>query len=89
MDTRESDAGNAKSESLSQVLQRLRSKGSARRIREKIKIGLDDQVIDIFSNFKSPEFDQLIPIAVVMKWQPAIDTGGVLRQVFNNVFVSC
>jgi len=86
--TQESEAGNAKSESLSQVLQRLRSKMSARGLREKIKIDPDDQVMDVFSYYKSPEFDQLIPIAMVVKGQPAIDTGGVLRQVFREVFLS-
>lgn len=88
VDTQESEAGNAKSESLSQVLQRLRSKMSARGMREKIKIDPDDQVMDVFSYYKSPEFDQLIPIAMVVKGQPAIDTGGVLRQVFSEVFLS-
>ena len=28
----------------------------------------------------------MIPIFVYLKGQPAIDTGGVLRQVFSNVF---
>lgn len=86
--TQESEAGNAKSESLSQVLQRLRAKMSARRMREKIRIDPDDQVMDVFSYYKSSEFDQLIPIAMVLKGQPAIDTGGVLRQVFSEVFLS-
>lgn len=88
VDTQESKAENAKSGSLSQVLQRLRSKMSARGMREKIKIDPDDQVMDVFSYYKSPEFDQLIPIAMVVKGQPAIDTGGVLRQVFSEVFLS-
>ena len=88
VDTQESEAGNAKSESLSKVLQRLRAKMSARGMREKIKIDPDDQVMDVFSYYKSPEFDQFIPIAMVVKGQPAIDTGGVLRQVFSEVFLS-
>ena len=48
VDTQESDVGNAKSESLRQVLQRLRSKVSAKGMSEKIKINLDDQVIYTF-----------------------------------------
>ena len=48
VDTQESDVGNAKSESLRQVLQRLRSKVSAKGMREKIKINRDDQVIYTF-----------------------------------------
>ena len=39
------------SESLSQVLQRLRAKMSARGMREKIKIDPDDQVMDVFSYY--------------------------------------
>lgn len=44
--------------------------------------------MDVFSFYKSPEFDQLIPIAMLVKGQPVIDTGGVLRQVFSEVFLS-
>ena len=67
---------------------RIRSKMSARGMREKIKIDPEDQVMDVFSYYKSPEFDQLIPIGMVVKGQPAIDTGGVFRQVFSEVFLS-
>ena len=82
----EADAGNAKPQSLSQVLQRLKSKMYMRGMREKIKIDPEDQVMDVFSYYKSPEFDPSVPIAMVVKGQPAIYTGGVLRQVFSEVF---
>ena len=81
-------AGIAKSGSLSQVLRRLRSKMYSRGMREKIKIDADDEVMDVYSYYKSPHFDPLTPVSMVVKGQPAIDTGGVLRQVFSEVFLS-
>ena len=38
------------------------------------------------SFYKSPDFDPTIPVFVLLKGQPAIDSGGVLRQVFSDVF---
>ena len=35
--------------------------------------------MDVFSHYKSPDFDQLILIALLVKGQLAIDTGRVLR----------
>lgn len=42
--------------------------------------------MDVCSYYKSSDFDPLIPIFVYLKGQPAIDTGGIFRQVFSNVF---
>ena len=42
--------------------------------------------MDGYSYYKSSDFDPLIPIFNYLKGQPAIDTGGVLREVFSNVF---
>ena len=46
----------------------------------------DDQVMYVHSYCKSPDFDALAPISVYVKGQPAVDAGGVLRQVFGEVF---
>ncbi|KAK3755973.1 hypothetical protein QZH41_016831, partial [Actinostola sp. cb2023] len=54
--------------------------------REKLKVDQEDVVMDVYSFYKSPDFDPTIPIFVSLKGQPAIDTGGVLRQVFSDVF---
>jgi hypothetical protein len=55
-------------------------------MREKLNVDHDDLVIDVYTYYKHPEFDPLTPISVFVKGQPAIDTGGVLRQVFSEVF---
>lgn len=44
--------------------------------------------MDVYSYYKSADFDALVPISVFVKGQPAVDAGGVLRQVFGEVFVS-
>lgn len=46
----------------------------------------DDQVMYVHSYCKSPDFDALAPISVYVKGQPAVDAGGVQRQVFGEVF---
>jgi len=73
-------------ETLLQMLQRLRSKMQPRGTHEKIKIDQDDLVMDGCSFYKSPDFDPAIPVFVLLKGQPAIDSGGVLWQVFSDVF---
>ena len=70
-----------------QTLKRLRSKTQPRGTREKIKVDRDDLVMDVDSFHKSPDFYPTIPIFVSLKGQPAIDTGGVLWQVFSDVFI--
>ena len=55
--------------------------------REKIKVDQDDLVMDVYSFYKSPDFDPTIPVFVLLKGQPAIDSGGVLRQVFSDFFM--
>lgn len=73
-------------ESCPQVFERLRKKMLPRGMREKSKVDPDDQVMDVYSYYKSPDFDALAPISVYVKGQPAVDAGGVLRQVFGEVF---
>ena len=72
--------------SLPFVLQKLRRKMKSRGMREKLKVDPEDEVMDVYSYYKSSDFDALILISIYLKRQPAIDTGGVLRQVFSNVF---
>ena len=72
-------------ETLPQILQHLRSKMQPRGTREKIKVDQDDLVMDVCCFYKSPDFDPAIPVFVLLKGQPAIDSGGVLWQVFSDV----
>ena len=73
-------------EILPQIKQHLRSKMQPRGTRKKIKVDRDDLVMDVCSFYKSPDFYPTIPVFVLLKGQPAIDSGGVLWQVFNDVF---
>ena len=82
------DAERVNGENCTQVFERLRKKMLPRGMREKLKVDPDDQVMDVYSYYKSTDFDALVPISVFVKGQPAVDTGGVLRQVFGEVFVS-
>lgn len=75
-----------KHETLPQILQRLRLNMQPRGTREKLKVEQDDMVTDVYSYYKSSDFDPTVAIFVSLKGQPAIDTGGVLRQVFSDVF---
>ena len=59
-----------------------------RGMREKLKVDPDDEVMDVYSHYKSTDFDALVPISVFLKGQPAVDTSGVLRQVFGEVCVA-
>ena len=53
---------------------------------EKLKVDKEDLVMDFFHFYKSPEFDPVIPVKIQMRGEPAVDTGGVLRQAFTDVF---
>ena len=74
-------------ETLPQTLKRLRSKMQPRGTREKIKVDRDELVMDVYSFYKSPDFDPTIPIFVSLMGQPAIDTGGVLSDGFLVTFL--
>ena len=82
------DAERVNGENCTQVFERLRKKMLPRGMREKLKVDPEDQVMDVYSYYKSADFDALVPISVFVKGQPAVDAGGVLRQVFGEVFVS-
>ena len=57
---------------LTEILQRLRPKMQPRGTREQVKVDQDDLVMDVYSFFKSPDFDPKIPIFVSLKSLPAI-----------------
>ena len=49
----------------------------------KCRIDEEDMFVDCLAFYKRPDFDPCRPIRVVMKSQPAIDTGGVRRHFFS------
>ena len=82
------DAERVNGENCTQVFERLTKKMLPRGMREKLKVDPEDQVMDVYSYYKSADFDALVPISVFVKGQRAVDAGGVLRQVFDEVFVT-
>lgn len=52
-----------------------------------MKVEKGDMVMDFFHYYKDPSLDPTVPIRVQIKGEPAVDTGGVLRQAFSDVFM--
>ena len=62
----------------------MQNEGSA----EKLKVDEEDLTVDFFQHYKSCTFDPKVPvlIRIQIRGQPAIDSGGVLRQAFSTAF---
>ena len=69
-----------------QILSELKFSMKQYMYSEKLKVNKDDVVMDFFHFYKSSEFDPSILIKFQMRGEPAVDTGGVLRQAFTDVF---
>ena len=70
--------------SISWKMNKLRSTRVTGRI-FKLQVDEEDILTDAVAFYKSPAFDQARPLRVSYSNQPAIDTGGVLRQFFTTV----
>ena len=81
------EAGNT-DESIAEVLKRLRKKMENQGSAEKLKFMKRILLLTFSSIIKSSSFDPKIPIKVQLRGQPAIDSGGVLRQAFNTIFAT-
>ena len=73
-------------EDASKILQRLKKTMKPYVFAEKVKLDKEDLLMDLFSIYKSPDFDPCLQIKLQIRGEPAIDTGGVLRQSFSDVF---
>ena len=51
----------------------------------KLKVDEDDILNDAVAFYKCPSFDPTRPLRISFNDQPAIDTGGVLREFFSTV----
>lgn len=73
-----------KRETLPEVLRRLRANMQPRGRHEQVKVEQDDvYVMDMYSFYKSPDFNPTFGIFISLTGQPAFDTGAVLRQSFQ------
>ena len=55
---------------------------------EKLKVDEDDVVSDVLHYYKNPNFDPKKGLRFCIKGKIAIDTGGVLRQIYADVFIA-
>lgn len=76
----------AKDESVHQILNRLKLSTKSYMCSEKLKVDREDILMDFFQFYKGVHFDPVITIKVQIKGEPAVDTGGVPRQAFMDVF---
>ncbi|XP_028412494.1 uncharacterized protein LOC114535330 [Dendronephthya gigantea] len=54
---------------------------------EKVKVDREDLVMDVFHHYKDPNFNPSVPIKFQIRGEPAVDAGGVLRQIYESVFL--
>jgi len=54
--------------------------------RVKVKVDPEDLLSDALAVYKSTSFDPTCPLLIQYRLQPAIDTGGVLREFYSDVF---
>ena len=69
------------------ILMKLRMKMKPYCTSEKIKVDRDDLVMDVFQYYKDCNFDPKMPVRFQIRGEPAVDAGGVLRQVYEDVFM--
>ena len=52
----------------------------------KVRVDADDLLSDALAFYKRSDFDPSRPVRVYFNGQPGIDTGGVKRQFFSDLF---
>ena len=70
-------------ENMEDILRTLRER---LKMKKKISRLTQDILADAIKVYKSPMFDPTCPLVVQYKHQPAVDTGGVLREFYCDVF---
>ena len=54
--------------------------------RKKLEVDEDDLIEDAVAYYKSIQFDSSCPLRITFQGQPAIDSGGVLRHFYSDLF---
>ena len=85
LENEKSDGGKCKT--VNDILKSVRSSMKSHALAEKVKVDREDLLMDILHYYKSPDFDPTLPIKLQVRGEPAVDTGGVLRQVFTEFFL--
>ena len=81
----DSTRSHPKFESLNEIHDYFRKKLSDEK--ERIRVTPEYALEEALCYYKSPEFDPTAKLLVTYKKQAAVDTGGVLRQFYNDVFI--
>ena len=55
---------------------------------ERVWSGREDLVLDLFHYYKDSDFNPELQIKMQFRGEPAIDTGGVLRQAYEDAFLA-
>ena len=71
-------------QNVAQILVKLRKKVELGA--EKLKLDEEDMLLDVLHHYKNPQFHPEKGLRMCLKGSSAIDTGGVLRQVYTKVF---
>ena len=70
---------------LDHILKDLNSRMSSES--EKLKVDPEDCLSDALAYYKNPDFDPRLKLQIKYSKQPAVDTGGVLRQFYSDCAV--
>ena len=70
--------------SLGKILKDVRKKLTGRK--KKLHVDPDNIIDDAVSYYKSTDFDPYCPLRIAYTSQPAVDSGGVLRQFYSDLF---
>ena len=83
-DSLQGDSNTAVCESIVQIIEILEKKLTGKR--KKLEVDEGDLVQDAVVYYKSIQFDASCPLRITYQGQPAIDSGGVMRQFYSDLF---
>ena len=83
-DSLQEDSNTAECESLVQIINILGRKLTGKR--KKLEVDEDYLIEDAVAYYKSIQFDPSCPLRITFRGQPAIDSGGVLRHFYSDLF---
>lgn len=70
------------------ILRNLKLQMKRYGLAEKIKVDREDLLLDLFHCYKDSDFNPEFHIKIQFRKEPAIDTGGVLRQAYEDAFLA-
>ena len=71
-----------------EILKNLKLQMKGYGLAEKIKVDREDLLLDLFHYYKDSDFNPEFQIKIQFRKEPAIDTGGVLCQAYEDAFLA-